>query len=206
MNADVSTFAAAATAFCGITRDIPENAWGAVGLGEWDIRTLVGHTTMAVGAVSNCLTVAAEREDIPSAAAYYGAIRHFAKTAGANELNTKLSRRAADDLGPDPVAAVDRIVRQALSDLEGAEDRVVGVFGGVLGIRLSSFVPTRIFELAVHSLDIARATGIPLVLPAAVIAETTMLAAKIAVESGHGAEVLLSLTGREPLAPGFSAL
>jgi uncharacterized protein (TIGR03083 family) len=206
MNANVSTFAAAGSAFCALTRDIPESAWGAIGLGEWDVRTLVGHTTMAVGAVSSCLTVAAEREDIPSAAAYYGVIRQFAQTAGADELNTKLSRRAADDLGSDPIAAVERVVRQALSDLEGAEDHVVGVFGGVLGIRLSSFVPTRIFELAVHSLDIARAIEIPLVLPAEVIAEATQLAANIAVESGHGTDVLMSLTGRVPLAPGFSAL
>jgi hypothetical protein len=133
-------------------------------------------------------------------------IRQFSQTAGADELNTKLSRRAADDLGSDPVAAVERIVRQALTDLEGAEDRVVGVFGGVLGIRLSSFVPTRIFELAVHSLDIARATGIPHSLPPEAIAKATQLAANIAVESGHGADVLLSLTGRSPLAPDFSAL
>lgn len=206
MNTGVSTFAAAATAFCALTRDIPENAWGAVGLGEWDVRTLVGHTAMAVGAVSECLNVVAQREDIPSAPAYYGAIRHFAQTAGANELNTELSRRAADDLGADPVAAVDHIVRLALSDLEATEDRLVGVFGGVLGIRLSSFVPTRIFELAVHSLDLARAIGVPLVMPDEVIADAMMLAARIAVESGHGSDVLLALTGRVALTPGFSAL
>jgi hypothetical protein len=77
---------------------------------------------------------------------------------------------------------------------------------GVLGIRLSSFVPTRIFELAVHSLDIARATGVPLLMPAEAIGAATMLAARIAVESGHGTDILLALTGRGALAPGFSAL
>lgn len=204
--AEVSTLTAAAAAFCALTRDIPENSWGAAGLAQWDIRTLVGHTTMAVEAVSHCLTVAAKREDIPNAAAYYVAIQHFSQTAGADEFKTKLSRRAADDLGADPVATVEDIVRQALSDLQGTQDRLVGVLGGVLGIRLSSFIPTRILRACGAQPRFRTGDRNTAQLPADVITEAAMLATGIAVESGHGGVVLLSLTGRTSLAPGFSAL
>ena len=55
----------------------------------------------------------------------------------------------------------------------------------MLGIRLRTYLPTRTFELAVHGLDIARATGISFGLPADVLEEATVLAARIAVAAGQ---------------------
>jgi len=77
------------------------------------------------------------------------------------------------------------------------------VIGGA-GIRLHTYLPTRTFELAVHGLDIARAVDISLALPADVLEEATVLAARIAAAEGHGETMLLALTGRDGLPPSFS--
>jgi hypothetical protein len=79
------------------------------------------------------------------------------------------------------------------------------VLGGA-GIRLHTYLPTRTFELAVHSLDIARAVGISLVLPSDALAEAMVLAGGIAVAAGQGETVLLALTGRTALPPSFSVV
>lgn len=57
-----------------------------------------------------------------------------------------------------------------------------------------------------HGLDIARAAGIDLVLPAEVLEEATVLAARVGVALGHGEAVLLALTGRAALPTGFSVV
>jgi hypothetical protein len=75
-----------------------------------------------------------------------------------------------------------------------------------LGIRLSNYVPTRTFELAVHGLDIARASGVDLVLPDDVLSEATALAARIGVALGQGEPILLTLTGRSTLPDSFSVV
>ncbi len=70
-----------------------------------------------------------------------------------------------------------------LRELDGAGDPLIAVIGG-LGIRLHNYLPTRMFELAVHGLDIARAVGISFALPPDVLEEATGLAARIAVARG----------------------
>ena len=92
-----------------------------------------------------------------------------------------------------------------LGELATAENPLIEVIGG-LGIRLHTYLPTRTFELAVHSLDIARATGLSFTLPADVLEEATVLAARISAATGEAETVLLSLTGRAALPPSFSVV
>ena len=73
-------------------------------------------------------------------------------------------------------------------------------------MRLTAYLPTRTFELAVHGADIAAATGLAVTFPPAVLAEAAALAARTAVELGSGAAVLAALTGRAALPPGFSVV
>ena len=74
------------------------------------------------------------------------------------------------------------------------------------GIRLSEWLRTRTFELAVHTLDIATALGRPAELPSAVVAYAVTLAAQVATAVGRGEDVLLALTGRGHLPNGFSVV
>jgi hypothetical protein len=97
------------------------------------------------------------------------------------------------------------LVEQALGELAQTADPLIQFIGG-LGIRLHTHLPTRVFEMAVHSLDIAGAVGIPFSLPADVLDEATALAARIAAASGQGEAMLLALTGRAALPAGFSVV
>lgn len=80
-------------------------------------------------------------------------------------------------------------MQKVLAELATVDDPLIEVIGG-LGIRLSNYLPTRTFELAVHGLDIARAAGVDFTLPEGVLLES----------------VELALTGREPLPAEFSVV
>lgn len=200
----MTEFASAARAFADLVRQIPAGAWTGPGLGEWDLRSLVGHAARSLITVSTYLQTTAEREDILTPAEYYARVTPTAlglDPAGVVERG----RQAGRDLGADPAAAVDELLGRVLADLAGAGDPLIAVIGG-LGIRLSTYLPTRTFELAVHGLDIATAAGLPFALPAEVAAEAVRLAADVAAHTGRGEPVLLALTARAALPPGFSVV
>ena len=199
-----TTFAAAAQAFAAQVRALPPDGWDGPGLGEWDLRALVGHASRSLITVSTYLQSTAEHEDVISAADYYAKIRDYASTVGPADI-VERGRQAGLALGDDPVATVDALVVRALEDVAAVDDPLITVIGG-LGIRLSNYLPTRVFEFAVHGLDIARATGLPPTQPADVLAEAAALAARIAVRVGDGEDVLLALTGRAALPPDFSVV
>jgi uncharacterized protein (TIGR03083 family) len=198
------TFASAATAFAALVHDIADDRWDGPGLGEWDLRSLVGHTSRSLITVSTYVRTTAEREDLAGPAEYYVYARAFASEAGAQAV-TERGRQAGRDLGSDPAAAVDHLVAQALDDLDAVDDPLIAVIGGV-GIRLRSYLPTRTFEMAVHGLDIARATGVDYAVPEEVLAEAAVLATRVGVALGQGATVLSALTGRTALPTAFSVV
>lgn len=204
MASPATAFESAARSFADLVRRIPGDAWGGPGLGEWDLRALVGHASRSLVTVIDYLQTSAEREDVPTPQSYYVQIADYASNAGAEAI-VERGRQAGRDLGADPVRAVDDLVERAVAALATAGDPLIEVIGG-LGIRLHTYLPTRTFELAVHSLDIGRATGLAVDLPADVLESAAVLAAAIGVEMGRGDTLLLSLTGREPLPPGFSVV
>ncbi len=200
----VETFTSAARAFATLVRTIPEFVWQGPGLGVWDLRALVGHTSRSLITVSTYLDHPADREDVTSPADYYAQIRSYASNAGA-EVIAERGRQAGRDLGEHPADTVDALVQRVLNELAGVDDPLIEVIGG-LGIRLCNYLPTRVFELAVHGLDIARAAGIDFTLPEPVLEEATALAARIGVASGQGETVLSALTGRAALPATFSVV
>lgn len=199
-----SLYAEAAHAFAEQVRALPADGWDGPGLGDWDLRALVGHTSRSLVTVSSYLQTTADREDVTSAHDYYAKIRDYASNVGAADI-VERGRQAGLALGDDPVAAVDALVAKALDDIAAVDDPLIAVIGG-LGIRLSNYLPTRLFEFVVHGLDIARATSTKSPQPAGVVGEAAALAARIAVEVGQGDDVLLALTGRGPLPAGFSVV
>src|SRR5262249_26232790 len=139
----------------------------------------------------------AEVEDVASAHEYYGMVRAMSAQLGTADI-VERGRIAGADLGANPADAVDTLVATATEAVRGAQDRLITVIGG-LGIRLYPYLTTRTFELAVHGLDIAHATGIAYDLPSAVLEDASVLAARIAVSVGEGPAVLSALTGRASL-------
>ena len=202
MTDPVTTFASAARGFAALVHEIPGGRWDGPGLGEWDLRALVGHASRSVITVSTYLQQPAETEDITTPQEYYARVNPAA-LGMAPEGVVERGSQAGRDLGDDPAAKVDELVSRVFDELGGAGDPLITVIGGA-GIRLHTYLPTRTFELAVHGLDIARAVGISFTSPADVLEEATRLAARIAVMEGHGETVLLALTGRGELPSSFS--
>jgi uncharacterized protein (TIGR03083 family) len=199
-----ATFASAATAFARLVHDIPSSKWDGPGLGEWDLRSLVGHTSRSLITVSTYLQTTADREDLATPQEYYARVNPSALGMDPAAVLER-GRQAGRELGDDPAAAVDGLVEQALGELARAGDPLIQVIGG-LGIRLHTYLPTRVFELAVHSLDVARAAGLSFTLPEDALADAAVLATRVGVALGQGETVLSALTGRTALPAGFSVV
>ncbi|WP_374158863.1 maleylpyruvate isomerase family mycothiol-dependent enzyme [Mycobacterium sp. G7A2] len=197
-------FEAAAGHFADLVRSIADDRWDEPGLGDWTVRDLVGHTSRSLTTVSTYLRTQAVNEDVSSAVDYYVRIRDYAAGMGTDAI-VERGRQAGRDLGADPAVAIDHLLARVLDDLDGVDDPLIAVIGG-LGIKLSSYLPTRTFELAVHGIDIARAVGVDRDPPEEVLADAAALAARIGVALGQGPAVLLGLTGRSDLPPGFSVV
>ncbi|OBF29620.1 maleylpyruvate isomerase N-terminal domain-containing protein [Mycobacterium sp. ACS4331] len=199
-----AVFESAARAFADLVREIPDSTWSGPGLGEWDLRSLIGHTSRSLVTVHEYLKSPADQEDIADAAGYYVHVRAASASLDPAQI-VERGRQAGQALGADPVSTIDTLVEQALADIDAAGDPLITVIGGV-GIRLSSYLPTRIFELAVHGLDIAEAARVEFTPPSDVLTAATVLAAQIAVAFGDGPTVLRSLTGRAALPPRYSVV
>lgn len=198
-----TTFLSAAAAVADLVDTIPSTAWDGPGLGVWDLRALVGHTSRALVTVVTYLGQPAAAEEIATPEAYYALV---ARAGGADPAAVAGRGRAAGAaLGADPASAFRALIADATAALDraGDDDLVTTVAGGM---RLLAYLPTRTFELAVHGADIAAATGLPVTIPPAVLAESAALAARTAVEVGQGPVVLAALTGRSALPPGFSVV
>ncbi len=74
------------------------------------------------------------------------------------------------------------------------------------GMRLIDYLPTRTFELIVHTCDLAVALDQPLDLPPNAAAQSLTVLGDLAVRAGTAGPLLLAATGRRTLASGFTVL
>jgi uncharacterized protein (TIGR03083 family) len=202
MSSIVANFAATARSVHDVIAQVHHDAWGGPGLGEWTVRDLVGHTSRSLVTVIDYLALPVAEEVVHSASAYFTAIS--ASNFDANAV-TERGRQAGRDLGDDPASRFHGLVEEAVRVAEATDpDLVVHTIVG--GMRVAAYLPTRTFELCVHGLDIASATGIPLELPMQAVEEAAALGAVSAVQRGLGHNLLLAMTGRRGLPPGFSVV
>jgi len=194
-----ATYLSAAGSFRELLSRVPADAWDRPGLDPWTVRTLAGHTSRALVTVLTYLDRPADRVEVESTAAYYSSLEF----SNAPEVNTRAVQAGAD-LGTDPVAAVDALLARLQQRLPQETDRAIVTIAGAM--RLSDYLPTRTFELAVHSLDLAAACGLEVSLPPEVERAAAELAVQVAVRRGEGVPVLLALTGRAPLPAGYSVV
>jgi uncharacterized protein (TIGR03083 family) len=198
-----TVFADAAHAFAELVDRIPHGAWAGPGLGEWDLRALVGHASRSLVTVLTYLPKVTDAEAVRTVAAYYTAAAQM--MAADPAAVTERGRRAGEALGADPGATVRRLVDDCLTALDATRgDPAIETIVG--GMRLSRYLVTRAFELVVHGLDIAAATGLPFDPPAEALAGSLRLAVQVAIDRREGALLLLALTGRHPLPEGFSVV
>jgi uncharacterized protein (TIGR03083 family) len=175
--------------------------WNAPGLGEWDVRALVGHTSRSFLTVETYLERPAQAVEVGSAADYFRA----ARAAVADAAVATRGREAGSALGTDPADAVALIAARVLRlvDTTDGTELVTTIMGGM---RLADYLPTRTFELAVHTADLATALGEPPNVPATTATQALRIVADLAVADGHAGMLLLTTTGRSGLPSGFSVL
>jgi uncharacterized protein (TIGR03083 family) len=175
--------------------------WDAPGLGEWDVRALVGHTSRALLTVETYLDRPAHAAEITSATDYFRA----ARAGAADAAVAARGREAGSALGTDPADAVAKIAARILRlvDTTNGTELVTTIMGGM---RLADYLPTRTFELAVHTADLATALGESPDVPPTAATQALRIVADLAVVDGCTGTLLLATTGRSGLPSGFSVL
>lgn len=166
-------------------------------LGEWSVRELLGHTGRAFTTVTDYLG-ADGTVDVAGAEEYF----RLARTADPAAIAAR-GKAAGAELGDEPVGTLRRLAERTARSLEdAADDALVRSPFGVM--TLAEYLPTRTFEFVVHTCDLTAATGLPLAPPAAPATSAMRLAGALA--GPRVGEVLLALTGRRTLDPGFSVI
>lgn len=175
--------------------------WDGQGLGEWDVRALVGHTSRALLTVEAYLAKPASHVEIESAPLYYRAVRSMAGGPAVTQRGVD----AGQALGSEPIAAVAEIADRVVHLVQtcSGEELLTSIAGGM---RLRDYLPTRTFELAVHTCDLAAALGAPLDVPRAAAAQTMQIISELVADDPRAGNVLLALTGRTTLPADFSVL
>lgn len=188
-------FLLAADMFADLCERIGEDQWSRPGLGEWDVRSLVGHTLRAVTTVATYLE--APTPDVVACAApgdYFAAARQV-PGADASAVAER-GRQAGRDLGEDPAGVVRDAVERTRAALAAVGDGDPVIATVVGGMHLSNYLPTRTFELLAHSLDLSVATGLELDPPIGVVDSAVQTAAAAVARTSDGVALLRHLLGR----------
>ena len=132
---------------------------------------------------------------------YYAAFRTTA--AGEDGAIAERGKEAGRLLGDDLAGAVAALAARVLERVDGApDDAPVATPAGTM--RLIDYLPSRVFELTVHRLDICRAVGFDEATDGPELAVSAVLAAGIASLGCEVPAMLLALTGRRRLPATFS--
>jgi uncharacterized protein (TIGR03083 family) len=192
-----AAFRDASDAFLTATGPVPAGGWDEPGLGEWTVRELTAHALRAFLTLQRLCDTTGGAPQLESAMAYYRAIA-VREDVHAGVLQR--GREAGAQL-VDPEATARRTAEQALGRLAATPDEHVGeTFAGPM--RLADYLPTRVVELGIHTLDLQRATGQPMALPASAAAVVLGTLAELA----DVPTLLMAMTGRQPLPDGFNVL
>lgn len=178
-----------------------DGRWTQPGLGQWDVRSLVGHTSRALLTVEAYLAHPASSAALDSPVAYFSAAREL---ASGPDVATR-GREAGEALGADPSGAVTEIVARVVplvSSCSG-EELVTTIVGGM---RLADYLPTRTFELVAHTTDLASALGLPLDVPPGPALQALEVVSALAVAGDLAGPLMRAALGRSGFPDGFSVL
>lgn len=174
---------------------VPSEALDDPGLGVWSVRELIGHTSRALLTVANSADGGVAPDRLVRPAEYFGEVL---RDGSIHDGIAERGRDAAADLGDDPSSAVAGIVDRVWGFVDALpDDHPVGTPVGEM--RLADYLPTRTFELVVHTLDLAGSVGGIGQVPESAQSVALGLSIKIAARSGQAEDLLMALTGRVPL-------
>ncbi|MFJ4678602.1 maleylpyruvate isomerase family mycothiol-dependent enzyme [Kitasatospora sp. NPDC088783] len=186
---------------------LPEAVWDRpTRCAPWSARELLGHVCVVLDWVPDMIDGHAPETPEVSAAEYYRPDRRFSTMTNAARIDLGRDRAARHRSGAGLVADFTRTWQKAqeLCRTE-AEHRVVRTRHGD-AMLLADFMLTRVFEIAVHGIDLADAIGLEtwLTPPAANLLLELLVGPDTSGVTELGwshARFLRKITGREPLEP-----
>jgi uncharacterized protein (TIGR03083 family) len=190
MNELRDAFASASAFLCDVVGATPPERFASPGVGTWSVLELIAHANRAHVTVVEYVSQPVDPATVPADYFTEASIRRRALEAVA-------------ELGDDPAGVVGRWAQRASALVaEAPADTVVGMPAGRM--RLDEYVPSRIAELVVHGIDLVHALGAAPDVPVDALGATSAFLAGRAVQRGDGLQLVLGLSGRGRLAPGFS--
>lgn len=169
--------------------------WAQPALGVWSVRELVGHANRGLLTVEMYLDQPAAQVDLPRPIDYSLQAKI---SLGDPAAVAARGREAGVALGAEPGQVVQEAARRVLARVNNtADDALVGTPVG--GMRLIDYLPSRIIELVIHTLDLRLALGLAAAVPEAAAVATLHYLTDLAVY-GQPAQVvplLLAITGRQ---------
>lgn len=186
--------------FRDVVDEIGAHQWEKPALGEWTVRDLVGHTSRSLTALSSILDNPGGSVDISSPA------QHYRVSLADKRIHATIAergRQAGLDLGQNPAQVIHEASENVTRLMKGiAESTVVQYNNG--GITLADYLATRVIEIAVHSLDLAKALGLETKPSDELLRFVLRLLADLALDSDCGGDMALIATGRIPAKGHFS--
>lgn len=178
--------------------DVQPHQWELPGLGVWTVRELTAHMLRAYTTIERYLTAEPTVDRVIVDAADYYRI-------GMSDPNVHLGvaerGRTAGAQLMDPVGEGEATVQRVLALVAStADDEVVNTTFGQMAF--TEYLATRVAEIALHTLDVQQACGLPPSLPPATSSVVVALMAEIA----EPITLLLALTGRGTLPADFNVL
>jgi uncharacterized protein (TIGR03083 family) len=192
----------AAQFFVDTVAQVQDTQWHQIALGEWTVRDLVGHTNRALLTVETYLATPATTAELQRPVEYF---LRAAASLGDPAAVAARGRDAGKALGAEPLATVRDTAQRVLQRVKTVADTTL-LQTPVGGMRLLDYLPTRIFELTIHTLDLATAAALAVTPPEAAARVTSTLVVEMALSGGKIAPLLRATTGRGPLPAGFSVL
>ena len=197
----LNVFEQAVSGFIGVVSSLHDPDWTRPALGAWNVRALVGHTSRALSTIEAYLAKGGSTPQLADPVDYFLAVlpdpSDPEQRARQEAAIAQRGQQSGAELGEDPAGAVVQLAERVLDLVHAsAADAPVDTPAGAM--TLSSYLPTRSFELTVHTLDLTRAVDLPApeVLAPAVSAACE-LAGRLAARRSNAADILLGALGRK---------
>jgi len=192
-------FEQGAHTFLEVMRGISAEQWDRPeALGAFTTRELAAHTLRAFVTIEGYLAAEPTTERVLADAGEY--YTTALSDPSIHESVATRARHAAVQL-TDPVGESEVIVGRVLALVAAtANDEPVNTFIGQ--ITLIEYLATRVVELGVHTLDLARATA----QPAELQSDTAAVALSVLMQLASPTQLLLALTGRQSLPADYNVM
>ena len=196
------TYLEAGEYFASIVDQVDIDGWDGPALGEWCVRDLTGHTYRSFTTVLSYSLKPADKVDLEGPVDYF---REALKTLADPKHVAELGRAAGLEIIDNPQMMVRGFAMYVKNKLEEMPDDFI-LDCPIGGIRLIDYLPTRTFELIIHTMDLAKAVGVEVNPPEAGMDATLQIMGQLALYGGHASDLVLAATGRGELPSGFSVL